>query len=108
MIRWTPLLIPLIVFWLAYRRWDKKGRDPKEGSYVVRYEPVTGASPAEVGTLVDNDADMEDITATLVDLAVRGYVHITELTEKHLFGLTSSTDYQIDIIRKRDWNGLKP
>ena len=108
-IRWTPLLIPLIVFWLAYRRWDKKGRDPTEGSYVVRYEPVPGASPAELGTLVDNTADMEDITATLVDLAVRGYVHITELTEKHLFGLTSSTDYQIDIIRKRaDWNGLKP
>jgi uncharacterized membrane protein len=108
-VRWTPLLIPFFVFLLAYRRWDKKGRDPKEGSYVVRYEPVEGASPAELGTLVDNKADMDDITATLVDLAVRGYIHITELTEEHLFGLTKSTDYQIDIIRKRsDWKELKP
>jgi hypothetical protein len=106
---WSPLLIPLLVFVLAFRTWKKKGRDPKEGSYVVRYEPVDGTSPAELGTLVDNKADMEDVTATLVDLAVRGYIHITELTEKHLFGLTKSTDYQLDIIRKRsDWKDLKP
>jgi uncharacterized membrane protein len=52
---------------------------------------------------------MRDITATLVDLAVRGYIHITELTEEHLFGLSKSIDYRIDIIRKRaDWSELKP
>ena len=107
--RWSPLLIPLIVFFFAYRAWDEKGRDPEQGSYVVRYEPVPGKTPAELGTLVDNSADIEDITATLVDLAVRGYVHITELSEKHLFGLSHSTDYQLDIIRKRaDWNDVAP
>jgi uncharacterized membrane protein len=52
---------------------------------------------------------MEDITATLVDLAVRGYIHITELTEEHLFGLSRSTDYQLDIIKPRaTWKDLKP
>ncbi|MFL5552053.1 MAG: DUF2207 domain-containing protein [Gemmatimonadaceae bacterium] len=108
-VQWTPLLIPLVVFLLAFRRWQRSGKDPEEGSLVVRYEPVADTSPAELGTLVDNKADMEDITATLVDLAVRGYVHITELTEKHLFGLAKSTDYQLDIIRKRsDWKDLKP
>ena len=107
--QWSPLLIPLLVFGLAYRAWDKKGRDPEEGSYVVHYEPIAGKTPAELGTLVDNKADMEDITATLVDLAVRGYVHITEITEKHLLGLTHSTDYQLNIIRKRnDWKDLRP
>src|SRR3954470_1086449 len=35
-VRWTPLLVPLLVFVIAYRQWDKKGRDPKEGSSVVR------------------------------------------------------------------------
>jgi uncharacterized membrane protein YgcG len=108
MMQWSPLLIPLLIFLFAYRQWNRKGRDPKEGSYVVRYEPVAGASPAELGTLIDNSADMPDITATLVDLAVRGFVHITELTEEHLFGLSKSKDYQIDIIRKRvDWKALK-
>jgi uncharacterized membrane protein len=108
-LRWLPILIPFLVFILAYRHWASHGRDPQEGSSVVHYEPVAGATPAELGTLVDNTADMPDITATLVDLAVRGYVHITELTEEHLFGLSKSTDYRIDIIRKRaDWKDLKP
>jgi hypothetical protein len=107
--RWSPLLIPLIVFILAFRAWGKHGRDPEEGSYVVRYEPVEGASPAELGTLIDNRADMDDITATLVDLAVRGFIRIEEVTESHLLGLSKSTDYIIRIIRdSSQWTGLKP
>jgi uncharacterized protein (TIGR04222 family) len=108
-LRWSPLLIPFIVFILAFKSWEKRGRDPKEGSYVVRYEPVEGASPAELGTLVDNTADMDDITATLVDLAVRGFIRIEEVTESHLFGLSKSTDYILHILRDPSQStGLKP
>ena len=108
-VQWTPLLIPLLVFFLAWRTWQRRGRDPKEGSSVVRYEPIDGATPAELGTLVDNSADMDDITATLVDLAVRGFIRIEEVTESHLFGLSKSTDYVLRILRKRpEWTGLKP
>ncbi len=107
-LRWSPLAIPLIVYILVYRAWAKHGRDPEEGSLAVTYEPVKGASPAELGTLVDNSADMEDITATLVDLAVRGFIRIEEITESHLLGLSKSTDYIIHIIRGRSqWTGLK-
>ena len=108
-LQWFPLLIPLIVFVLAFKAWEKRGRDPEEGSYVVRYEPVEGTSPAELGTLIDNCADMDDITATLVDLAVRGFIRIEEVTESHLFGLSKSTDYIIRILRDgTQWTGLKP
>ncbi|MDP9206683.1 MAG: DUF2207 domain-containing protein, partial [Gemmatimonadota bacterium] len=108
-LQWTPLFIPPLVFFLAFKSWQKRGRDPKEGSYVVHYEPVDGAAPAELGTLVDNSADMDDITATLVDLAVRGFIRIEEVTESHLFGLSKSTDYILHILRKRsEWTGLKP
>ena len=108
-LQWLPLLLPFLVFALAFKSWQKRGRDPKEGSIDVRYEPVEGASPAELGTLVDNRADMDDITATLVDLAVRGFIHIEEVTESHLLGLSKSTDYIIRIVRERSqWKGLKP
>jgi uncharacterized membrane protein len=51
---------------------------------------------------------MEDITATLVDLAVRGFVRIEEVTESHLLGLSKSTDYILHILRKpAQWTGLK-
>jgi len=107
--QWSPLLIPFLVFYLVFNTWQKRGRDPKEGSYVVRYEPVDGTSPAELGTLVDHVAHMPDITATLVDLAVRGFIRIEEVTESRLFGLSKSTDYIIHIIRKRsEWTTLKP
>ena len=108
-LQWTPLLIPFVVFFLAFKSWQKRGRDPKEGSYVVRYEPIEGASPAELGTLVDHRADMPDITATLVDLAVRGFIRIEEVTESHLFGLSKSTDYILRILREpSEWRSLKP
>ena len=107
--QWSPILIPILVFILAFGAWRKRGRDPEEGSIDVRYEPVKDASPAELGTLVDNEADMQDITATLVDLAVRGFLRIEETTESHLFGLSNSTDYIIHILRDGPKvTGLKP
>jgi uncharacterized membrane protein len=106
-VRYSPLIIPVVVFLLMFSYWSRKGRDPKEESFVVHYEPVKGMSPAEAGTLVDNSADMQDITATLVDLAVRGFIHITE-TERHLLGVFKNTDYEIAIVQKREkWSGLK-
>ena len=108
-LRWSPVLLPLIVFFFAFKTWQKRGRDPKEGSIEVQFEPVKGASPAELGTLVDNTANMQDITATLVDLAVRGFIRIEEITKSQLLGLGKSTDYIIHIIRKHgEWIGLKP
>ncbi len=106
---WSPLVLPFIAFVLAFRAWQKRGRDPEEGAYVVRYEPVEGTTPAELGTLVDHVAEMRDITATLVDLAVRGFIRIEEVTESRFLGLGKSTDYIIHIIRKRpEWTTLKP
>jgi uncharacterized membrane protein len=52
---------------------------------------------------------MQDITSTLVDLAVRGYVQIKEVNEKHLLGLTSSTDYIFHFLKStREWAKLAP
>lgn len=108
-VRYLPAAIPFFVFFLAFRTWKNRGRDPEELSYVVRYEPVEGLSPAESGTLIDNSADMQDITSTLVDLAVRGYVRIEEVTEKHLLGLTSSTDYVFHLLKPtNEWAKLAP
>ena len=88
-----PLLLPFGAFFLMFRHWWRHGRDPRQQSIVVQYEPPGGATPAEIGTLVDNSADLKDITSTLVDLAVRGFVGIEEVEDKHLFGLISNQDW---------------
>ncbi len=51
---------------------------------------------------------MRDITATLVDLAVRGYIVIEEKQTLHAMGLIHSKDYTFHLQKKSsDWTGLK-
>ncbi|HEU0077108.1 MAG TPA: DUF2207 domain-containing protein, partial [Longimicrobiaceae bacterium] len=105
--RLWPLGLPLLAFILALRSWRRKGKDPKAQSVVVGYEPPDGMTPAEIGTLIDHEAEMHDITATLVDLAVRGYVGIEEREDKHLLGLITSREYVFHLRKPREeWGGL--
>lgn len=46
----------------------------------VRFTPPDGLHPGLVGTVIDEKADVADVTATLVDLAVRGWLRIVEIT----------------------------
>ena len=55
-------------------------------------EPPDNLPPALVGTLVDEKADMRDIVSTLVDLARRGYLTITEEKRNHVFLRTDKSD----------------
>ncbi|WP_444662490.1 DUF2207 domain-containing protein [Cellulomonas sp. CW35] len=45
----------------------------------VQFTPPQDVRPGELGTLVDEKADPVDVTATLIDLAVRGYLRIEEV-----------------------------
>ena len=66
--------------------WYRVGRDhPGRGSIVVGYEPPDGLGPAEVGTLIDEKVHMRDISASIVDLAVRGYLAIEEIESDSWF-----------------------
>ena len=61
----------------------------------VEFVPPDGLRPGQIGTLVDFKANPLDVTATIVDLAVRGYLTIEELHEgtvcgKHDWTLTRS------------------
>jgi uncharacterized membrane protein len=88
-----PLGLPLVVLVGMFGIWNRVGRDPGRLPVVVQYEPPDSLTPAEAGTLLDYKADMRDITATLVDLAVRGYLRIEEKEEEQLFGLIKRREY---------------
>ncbi len=88
-----PLALPLPVFVLMFMLWRRHGRDPEELPVVVQYQAPDGLSPAEAGTLMDNSADMRDIIATVVDLAVKGHIRIEEQEVPKLFGLWSTQEF---------------
>jgi hypothetical protein len=90
-----PLGIPIPVLLFAYASWLRRGRDPRRRPITVQYEPPPDVTPAEAGTLIDNSADLRDITATLVDLAVRGHLRIEEREEEKFFGLFGSRVYEL-------------
>jgi len=77
-------------------------------SVLVEYEPPPlkkngrQLRPAEVGVLMDESADTLDITATIIDLAVRKYIRIKETTTSNFFGLLKSTDHEIERLRQAD------
>ncbi len=82
-----PLLIPIAVLLVALLTWWRRGRDPRQRPIAVQYEPPAKMTPAEAGTLLDNSADMRDITATMIDLAVRGQLQIEEEQNPKFLGL---------------------
>lgn len=103
-----PVFFPVLVFLFMFWLWYTRGRDPRVGPIAVQYAPPAGMTPAEAGTLVDDDAAMRDITATIVDLAVRGYLAIEEKEKNHLLGLYSNKEYVFHMKKKlAEWTGLK-
>ena len=99
-----PIPVFLIMFWLRATR----GTDPRVGPVAVQYAPPEGMSPAEAGTLVDESAAMRDITATIVDLAVRGYIVIEEKESSQMMGLLHNKDYVFHLKKgAKEWAGLK-
>src|SRR5579864_3554901 len=103
-----PLSVPIGVFFLMLWLWYARGRDPRVGAIAVQYEPPAGLSPGEAGALVDDQAGIRDITATLVDLAVRGFITIEEKETSHLMGLYSNKEYVFHLNKKpAEWTGIK-
>jgi uncharacterized membrane protein YgcG len=104
-----PLLLPLLVLYFAYGRWSRNGRDPKPHSIMVRYDPPHDLRPVELGTLVNNRADMRDVTSMIVDLAVRGYIRIDELDKEGLLAKLKEQDYEFHLLKPpAQWDGLEP
>ena len=100
------VLLPLVTFAIVFLAWYYIGRDPDPGiSVAPMYEPPDGLTPAEVGTLVDDTVHPRDITSTVVDLAVKGYLRIEQVEEKGF--IFTSKDYLFHLLKPREtWKSL--
>jgi uncharacterized membrane protein YgcG len=104
-----PLGLPFITFAIMFYLWWTRGRDPRLRPIAAQYEPPDQLTPGEAGTLVDNSADMRDITSSIVDLAVRGYMVIEEHQKDRMLGLVHDKDYNFVLKKERsEWGTLKP
>lgn len=58
----------------------------------VEFAPPEDIRPGQVGTLLDERANVIDVTATIVDLATRGFLVIEEIPDRGLF---SKADWEL-------------
>ena len=84
-INWWPLvpvifgalsLLMALGYYLATILEDR--RHKKDQTIIAQYEPPDGLSPAEIGYLVDDKANMVEVTAALIDTAVKGVIKIEQ------------------------------
>ncbi|MCA9364956.1 MAG: DUF2207 domain-containing protein, partial [Candidatus Moranbacteria bacterium] len=99
------LFVPVLVFFVMFSLWYRLGRDPgHERSIVAQFDAPDGLSPSEVGTLIDERAQTRDVSAIIIDLAVRGYVSIIQKKKGKFF---TSDDYSLEKLRDSD-DSLRP
>lgn len=102
------LFLPLGPAGFFFIAWLRRGRDPKTRhgarSITPQWDPPADLRPAEVGALVDSRLNSRDLAATLVDLAVRGYVSMAEVSDDG----DEKGDVEFARIRGRaSWDGLE-
>ncbi len=108
-LRGNPVVfLPFWTFAVMFTLWYFKGRDPDPGRSVApMYGPPKDITPAEAGTLLDDRIDPRDITSTIIDLAVRGYIKIEQIDVPGFFH--HGKDYVFYLLKgNSQWQDLAP
>jgi hypothetical protein len=79
-----------------------RGRRPE---IAVQFNPPPGVQPGMVGTIIDESADTIDVSATVMDLAVRGFLRIEEIQSGTMF---SRTDWRLVQLPPPSGQTLRP
>ncbi len=88
--------LPIIIFIYLFQLWWRKGMDIKlHKTIIAQYELPNDLRPAEVGYILRQQFSNKDLSATIIDLAVRGYLKIQEKETKILF------------FKQKDWELIK-
>lgn len=78
----------------VYALWYKRGRDLPVGVVPEYISEPPGDLPAPIaGALVDEKADLQDIIATITDLARRGALRMEEQQKEGFLGIGSGRDF---------------
>lgn len=96
------LYVAISNFLMIKREHAAFGKDP-EIKEIINLENLKNLKPAIAGTLLDEKSDVKEIIATVIDLAVRGYIHIQEEYERFLV-VQKKRIYLINM--KKDESGL--
>ncbi|MBO1751739.1 DUF2207 domain-containing protein [Actinotalea sp. BY-33] len=80
----------------------------RRGPTAVQLTPPAGLHAGQLGTLVDETADPHDVTATIIDLAVRGYLVIEQVDPAEVAAAAEDADADpADEDAEKDWRLIR-
>ncbi len=94
-----PFILSIITLIICYLIWNKFGKDPKiKKTIVPEFEIPENLSPIQMGTLMCSGKFKSDfISATIINLATKGFISIEEIKNKVLF--LSFKDFKLKKIK---------
>ncbi len=96
------VLVPVVVFVIMFYIWWTHGRDPKgRGTIIAQYEEPRGLAPASMVALMEQNVSTRAITATILDLARRGYLKVVFDTDPATQRENPSVAAVLDFARHR-------
>lgn len=94
--------IGLILLAYYFFTWSKHGVDPPKPTVIPLFDPPAGLSPASVGMVIKGFFWQDFVTASVVNLALKGYLKIEENTNSSLFGLIKQKEFDLIQIKNPD------
>jgi uncharacterized protein (TIGR04222 family) len=86
------LVLPILFFLGMLLIWRTRGRDDPSKSYASYVsEPPSNLAPALAGALIDEKVDTKEVISTIVDLARRGYIEMTDSKDDSIFSRSETT-----------------
>lgn len=101
LVYFTLLFLVFFAFYYSYT-WQKYGIDPPKPVVIPQFTPPDGLSPASVGMLQKEIYTDDLITASVVNLAVKGYIRIKEEEVKSVFGLKKDKHFTLFKLKNAD------
>ena len=86
--------------------WYLRGRDVQVPQIAQMNTPPSDLPAGMVGTLIDEKAEMKDIIATIIDLARRGIIRMSEKEEPGFLGIGTKRDFVFELVG--DTTNLRP
>lgn len=94
------LFVGLTIYYI--KTWRRHGVDPPTPTIYPIFEAPENLSPASVGIIHKERYWSDLITASMVSLAVKGYLKIEEKASKGIFGVFSSKKFSIHKLKEVD------
>ena len=95
------LLLPVFVFFMMYKIWEKWGKDEKV-TVQTEFYPPENISPSVSGYVIDDKLDQRDLTALIPFWGAGGFLQVNEIEKSSLLGLLKNKDYEF--IKKKELN----